>query len=79
MNSDRVVSGTVGLSVAGMQGSQAKRIPLKDLSDPETNEIVWEWFNVVARGERKDLVGRVTRAFRYDPDYPSFIGKDCPG
>jgi hypothetical protein len=46
--------------------------------DPKTNEIVWEWFNVVTRGERKDLVGRVTRAFRYDADYPTFLGKDCP-
>jgi hypothetical protein len=46
--------------------------------DPKTNEIVWEWFNVVTRGARKDLVGRVTRAFRYDSDYAAFIGKDCP-
>lgn len=46
--------------------------------DPQTNEIVWEWFNVVERGERKDLVGRVTRAFRYDADYADFLGKDCP-
>lgn len=46
--------------------------------DPQTNEIVWEWFNVVERGERKDLVGRVTRAFRYDADYATFLGKDCP-
>lgn len=47
--------------------------------DPRTNEIVWEWFNVVERGDRKDLVGRVTRAFRYDAGYPIFTGKDCPG
>jgi hypothetical protein len=46
--------------------------------DPKTNEIVWEWFNVVERGERKDLVGRVTRAFRYDADYATFLGEDCP-
>ena len=47
--------------------------------DPATNEIVWEWFNVVERGERKDLVGRVTRAFRYGADYPEFLGRGCPG
>lgn len=46
--------------------------------DPKTNEIVWEWFNVVERGERKDLVGRITRAFRYDRDSLTFLGQDCP-
>ena len=43
MNSDKVVSGTIELSVAGVQGSQAKRLPLKDLSDPETSEIAFEF------------------------------------
>jgi len=46
--------------------------------DPKTNEIVWEWFNVVERGERRDLVGRITRAFRYDRDSLTFLGQDCP-
>jgi hypothetical protein len=32
----------------------------------------------VERGERKDLAGRVTRAFRYDADYATFLGKHCP-
>ena len=43
MNSDKVVSGTIELSVAGVQGSQAKRLPLKDLSDPGTSEIAFEF------------------------------------
>ena len=47
--------------------------------DPRTNDIVWEWFNVVTRGARKDLVGRVTRALRYDAGYPTFIGGNCEG
>ncbi len=46
--------------------------------DPKTNDIVWEGFNVVERGERKDLIGRVTRAFRFDADYPTFPGENCP-
>jgi hypothetical protein len=46
--------------------------------DPKTKDIVWEWFNVVKRGDRKDLVGRITRAFRYDRDDVAFLGEECP-
>ena len=43
MNSDKVVSGTIDLSVAGSLSGQVKRLRFADLSDPKTSEIVFEF------------------------------------
>jgi hypothetical protein len=46
--------------------------------DPTDNSIVWEWFNGLDLDQSGNFVGRITRATRYDQNYPQFLALGCP-
>ena len=45
--------------------------------DPETNDVVWEWINHLEMDGKPNLLGRVTRATRYEQEYPDFAMQGC--